>query len=383
MLEEKLTGLSVNNIPLVIKWTDGVISDVQEISFSDLDDRQLYIAPGLIDNQVNGYNGVDFCSYDLTVDQVRQTVRELWKTGVTSFLPTLITMPEDRLIHSLTVLAEAIRQPDLGPSLPGIHLEGPYISEQPGYRGAHNAEWSRQPDWQEFQRLQTAAGGKITQITLAPELPGAMDFIRKCRENNIIVAMGHHAASANLIHEAVKTGVSVSTHLGNGCANMIDRHHNILWPQLADDNLMATIIADGYHLTPDEMRVIYKLKAPDNLCLVSDLVKFGGMPPGEYQWNGNTLRVGQDGVVSYGDERVLAGATYPLHTGISNIMKHSGCSLALAFDLVTRNPARLSRLQDRGLLKAGCRADVIRFRIENGKIKLHETWVKGHRMCTV
>ncbi len=378
MDQERVTGLSVeDNLPTAIWFSHGMISKVEKIPASELDDQDAYIAPGLIDNQVNGYNGIDFCSPDLDIEQVRKTVQDMWRLGVTTFIPTLITMPEEQLIHSLHILSEAMAHEDIGPSMPGIHLEGPYISPEPGYRGAHNPAWIRPPDWEEFKRMQSAAGGAITQITLAPEIPGAMAFIEKCNRNHIVVALGHHAAPAEIIHRAVEAGASVSTHLGNACANMIDRHNNVLWPQLANDNLMATIIADGRHLTSDELCVLYRVKGPDNLIIVSDLVAFGGMAPGEYPWNGKILTVAENGTVGIKDEQILAGATFPLKEGIANMMRYAGCSLAQALELATRNPAKLNSFYDRGILHAGYRADILRFKLHDRRLEIIETRLEG------
>jgi len=379
MKPERITGLSVeDDSPIAVWFSDGMIRKVEKIPAMDLDDPNAYLAPGLIDNQVNGFKGIDFCAPDLDVEQVRKTVLEMWRLGATTFIPTLITMPEEQLIHSLHILSEAMVQDDIGPSMPGVHLEGPYISSEPGYRGAHNPEWIRPPDWEEFQRLQSAAGSKITQITMAPEIPGALEFIERCSRNKIVVALGHHAAPAEIIHRAAEAGAAVSTHLGNACANMIDRHNNVLWPQLADDNLMATIIADGHHLTPDELRVLYRVKGPDNLILVSDLVAFGGVEPGEYPWNGKILTVTENGTVGVKGEQILAGATFPLKEGVANMMRYAGCSLAQSLGLATRNPAKLNRLFDRGTLHPGYRADMIRFKMLDNRLQINETWVGGH-----
>ena len=185
MIQKRITGrLPAGSVPTAVWFSEIGIHKVEIIPEKELNDPDVYIAPGFIDNQVNGYNGVDFSDPDLTVDQVRQIVSDMWRSGVTTFLPTLITNPEETLTSSLRVLAEAMATDDIGPSIPGIHLEGPYISRESGYRGAHNPEWIRSPDLNEFQRLQAAAGGCIIQITLAPELKGAMEFIEWCRENH-------------------------------------------------------------------------------------------------------------------------------------------------------------------------------------------------------
>ena len=185
----------------------------------------------------------------------------------------------------------------LAQSIAGFHLEGPFISPEAGFRGAHNLEWIRDPNWEEFEKWYNASGNRIKEVTIAPELDGAMEFIRKCREKDIVVAIGHAAALTDDINEAIEMGATVSTHLGNGCANTIHRHHNPLWPQLADDRLTASIIVDGFHLTREEVRTFLKTKGPDNTVLVSDLTRLAGMPPGRYQDFGQELVMTEEGAI--------------------------------------------------------------------------------------
>jgi N-acetylglucosamine-6-phosphate deacetylase len=337
----------------------------------------LFVAPGFIDNQINGYVTVGFSSPGLTVEGIRKATHALWQAGVTTYLPTVITSTHERLIENFIVLARAADDGEIGLSVPGFHLEGPYISSIDGYRGAHNKEWVRPPDWQEFLQINNAANNKIVQVTLAPETEGAMDLLRKCVEMNIVVALGHHNASAEEIMQAVDAGARISTHLGNGCANMIHRHLNPLWPQLADDRLMASIIVDGFHLRPEEVQVFYKVKGPALLILTSDVTKLAGMPPGEYTYDGRTVELTSDGMVRFPEQKVLAGAASPITRGVGNIMRFTNCSLAEAVHMATRNPARLYGLDDRGEIKPGKRADLVLFTVENGNILVKQTILAG------
>jgi N-acetylglucosamine-6-phosphate deacetylase len=269
------------------------------------------------------------------------------------------------------------RNPELAHSMPGFFMEGPYISPVDGFRGAHQKKWVRPPDWEEFQVFYEAAEGKILQIGLAPEIEGAMDFIKKCRELGITIALAHHNASAAQVEEAVNLGARVSTHLGNGCANLIHRHDNPLWPQLANDQLIASIIADGHHLRKEELQVFYKVKGPGHLMLVSDATELAGMPAGTYQWDGKEVVMTEDGMLKYPAQDVLAGASFPVRTGIKNMMKLAGCSLEEAIQMATITPANVYNLIDRGEINEGMSADLILFTIEADEIIVRETILQG------
>ncbi|HXK60391.1 MAG TPA: amidohydrolase family protein [Acidobacteriota bacterium] len=362
---------------VTIAIKDGRIQSITreqaDASTSDLP----YVAPGLIDNQVNGYLGVDFVSDSLSVDDVRKATEGLWRAGVTTYLPTLTTNTRERLLRSFGVLAQAVQEPDLARSIPGFHLEGPYISPVDGYRGAHNRAWVRPPDWEEFQALNKAAGGKILQVSLAPEVEGAVDFIRKLAAQGIRVALAHHNGSADQIKTAVDHGARISTHLGNGCANTINRHDNPLWPQLADDRLSASIIADGFHLRPAQIQTFFKVKGLHNLILTSDVISLAGMPPGEYRRHEQTVVVAPEGVVRIPAQNVLAGAAATLDRGIENFMRFTGASLGDTIHLATRNPARFYNFNDRGEIATGKRADLILFTLDQGKLTITRTIVAG------
>lgn len=364
---------------MTIEIHDGIIANIYPNDPINLKDA-FYIAPGFIDNQVNGYVSVDFSEPNLTIEQVAKVTKELWKTGVTTYLPTLITSSKQTLVENVATLAEAVKDPQIGCSVPGFHLEGPYISPVDGFRGAHNKEWIRNPDWQEFVQIYEAADRRILQVTIAPELPGAMNFIQKCIRNGIIVALGHHNASSEKIKLAVDYGAKIVTHLGNGCANFIHRHNNPIWPQLADDRLMISIIVDGFHLLPEEVMVFYKTKGQDKIILTSDCTSLAGMPPGKYTWNGKTVAVSSEGVIHYPAQNVLAGAALPLSVGVGNMIQYSSCTLADAIHMTTRNPAKLYQLEDLGKIEIGKRADLILFTWRENKIILKKTFVAGRQV---
>jgi N-acetylglucosamine-6-phosphate deacetylase len=335
-----------------------------------------YVAPGLIDMQINGFSGVDFADQDLTREEVRIATAALWKAGITSFLPTLITADQEALKNSFSRFSKILEEEETGVSIPGFHLEGPYISPVKGFRGAHLEKYIREPDWEEFLELQQAAGNRIRLITVAPEMEGAIPFIRKCKESGVLVALGHHNGTTEQINRAVEAGASLSTHLGNGCANTIHRHHNPLWPQLANDDLSATLIVDGYHLNREEVLTFYRAKGKARTILVSDALDLAGLEPGTYtRWEREVVLTPH--VVMFPAENVLAGAASPLSVCVGNMMRFTGCTLAEAIDMASTLPARKLGLTERGEIKAGKRADLILFSLEEGNMCIQKTLVAG------
>lgn len=337
---------------------------------------EVFIAPGLIDIQINGYLGVDFSGPDLTVQGVKDATKALWKAGVTTYFPTVITSDVDRLKKNFAILAEARKDPEISMSIPGFHLEGPYISPIAGFRGAHLARYIKPPSWEEFSALQKAAEGGIKLITVAPEIKGAIPFVKKCVESGLIVSLGHHNGTAEQIKAAADAGATMATHLGNGCANEINRHYNPLWPQLSDDRITPSIIADGFHLTRDEVRSFHKVKGTDNLILVSDALDLAGLEPGIYERGGRDLELTPN-VVKFPDQNVLAGAASPISLCVGVVMDYTRCSLEDAIQMASTNPSKIMSLDDLGVLTQGKRADFVLFTMENGQMVIKETYVEG------
>lgn len=336
----------------------------------------VYVAPGLIDLQINGFMGVDFSDQNITPASFRKATRALWEKGITSFLPTVITASRENLLKSFELLSAATSTPDVAASVPGFHLEGPYISPEKGFRGAHLEKYIRKPNWDEFTALQKIAENKIKFITLAPEAEGVVPFIENCKNTGVVVSLGHHNGNADQIEKAVDAGATLSTHLGNGCANLIDRHNNPIWPQLADDRLSISVIADGFHLNKQEIKTFYKVKGSERTILVSDALDLAGMPPGEYVRGERKVLLTAD-VVKFPEENVLAGAASPISSCVTNMMKFTGCSLSEAIQMASTNPARLMGWNNIGELAVGKRADIILFTIEEGKMVIHKTIVAG------
>ena len=358
-----------------ITMENGKISELQKIKNSK-NTSNVYIAPGLIDVQINGYMGVDFSGPDLTVEGAKKATKALWKAGVTTYFPTIITSDIDRIKKNFAILAKAKQDPEIGTSIAGFHLEGPYISPLAGFRGAHLEKYIKAPNWEEFQEIQKAANNGIILITMAPELEGAIPFIKKCVASGVTVSLGHHNGSANDVQLAVEAGAKMATHLGNGCANEINRHNNPLWPQLSNDAITASIIVDGFHLRREEVRTFYKAKGVGNTILVSDALDLAGLPPGEYTRGERTLLLTED-VVKLPKENVLAGAASPISKCVGVVMEYTDCGLKNAIQMASTNPAKLFSLDNLGEIKKGNLADLIQFTLKNNRITILKTYVNG------
>jgi N-acetylglucosamine-6-phosphate deacetylase len=329
-------------------------------------DEPVWIAPGLIDLQVNGYSGDDLNADDLTIETVQRLARRMLTTGVTTFLPTLITASDEKIVHNLRIIAAA-RQADplVMNMISGVHIEGPHIAAEDGPRGAHPREHVRPPDIAEFLRWQAVSGNLVGMVTLSPQYPGSREYIQALSARGIHVSLGHSSASADQIHAAAAAGARLSTHLGNGVANRLPRHPNLIWAQLAEDRLTATFIADGHHLPADTLTVMIRAKTVQRAILVSDLVMLAGLPPGEYMTPvGNNVVLHPDGRLTVVDSGYLAGSTATLKDAIAYVAANTGFNLGDAVHMATANPGRFAGVA--GVLRVGAPADLVRFRWEQG-----------------
>ncbi len=354
------------------------IARVSPVS-ADADDlsRWPWIAPGLIDLQVNGYGGPEFNSADLTAEKIATVVRAMDGFGVTRFCPTLTTESFEVLQTALGVIAAACEaSPQIARRLAGIHLEGPYLSPEDGARGAHPLEHCRLPDFGEFQRLQEASGGRIRMLTMAVELDGTAAFIEKLATSGVVVAIGHTAANSDQIRAAADAGARMSTHLGNGSHPTLSRLKNYIWDQLAEDRLVAGLIVDGHHLPPAVVKTFVRAKTPERCILVSDIVGLAGSPPGRYDTSLCEVEVLDDGkLVMAGQRELLAGASRPLGTGVANVMRDAEVDLPTAIHMATKHPAELLGLEPVGL-RPGNPADLVLFKIDEG-FQVHATLAGG------
>ena len=319
----------------------------------------LWLLPGLVDIQVNGYAGLDLNGPDVDPGVVTRVMRSLQAKGVTRFCPTVCTQSHDQMRRTLRAIAEACRtDPRVRYGVAGIHVEGPFISPEDGPRGAHPREHVRPPDWEEFEAFQDAAGGRIRVLTLAPEWPGALAFIRRLAGTGVVVAIGHTAAPPEAIGRAVEAGARLSTHLGNGSHSMLQRHPNYIWEQLAADDLWASIIVDGHHLPPAVVKTFVRAKGVARTILISDAVALAGLSPGDYDWLGLRVTLGMDGRIGLTGTPYLAGSTLDLAAAIPKVISFAGVTLVEAVTMASTNPSRLLGIES-GILEEGGRADLM------------------------
>jgi len=341
----------------------------------------IFITPGFIDLQVNGFAGVDYNSPTAPLEDIASSIRTMFSTGVTRFFPTVITGSPEDMLGALRNLAFARETLVEGPAMEAFHVEGPHISPHDGPRGAHPARWVRPPAFEEFKRWQDAAQGNVRLVTLSPEWPGAPKYIDQLTQEGVVTSIGHTRATREQIGDAVRAGATLSTHLGNGADAVLPRHPNYIWEQLAEDKLAASFIVDGIHLPHSFLKVALRAKGVEHSVLITDAVMPAMCTPGPYRLGEVEVELREDQrVVLRGGTR-LAGSSLRMDAAISNVMRTAKLSLTEAIAMATVNPARVGRIagRQRGL-SPGDRSDVVRFRVEDGRIQVIETFLAGERV---
>jgi len=337
-----------------------------------------YLAPGFIDLQVNGFAGADYNSPDTPLDRIAASVSAIHSTGVTRFLPTVITGPPEAMVGALKNLAQARDELPEAEAIEGFHVEGPHISPDDGPRGAHPRQWVRPPDLEEFHRWQDAAQGNVRLVTLSPEWPEAAKYIERVTRTGVVVSIGHTKATSAQIRDAVSAGATLSTHLGNGAHAILPKHPNYLWDQLAEDRLAASFIIDGFHLPESFLRVALRAKGIERSVLVTDAVAPAMCEAGEYRLGEVDIELRADGRVTMKGGDRLAGSALRMDQAIGNVMRAAGVTLAEAVTMAARNPARVGRIGGRLRgLEPGERADLVRFAVEDGRVRVLQTFLSG------
>lgn len=341
--------------------TGGVIRDIQPAGDETVDFSAEWVAPALFDLQINGCLGRGFSTPDIDERGVRAIVSECRRHGIGAFLPTLITNSFDILERGMRLLAELCeRDAILGRIMPGIHLEGPYLSPEDGPRGAHPKKYIRPPDWDEFRRLQDAANGRIRLVTLAPEWPGSADFIKRLVETDVVVAIGHTAADRDAIRAAVDAGARLSTHLGNGSHAVLPRHDNYIWEQLGEDRLSASLICDGFHLPPCVVKSMVRAKQPERIVLTCDAGNLAGCPPGRYCEWGQEFEVLENGKIVVAGTEFLGGSGVFTEVCVANAVAFAGIPAIEAIRMASSRPRQLLGLSVPGI-RSGDPAELLFF----------------------
>lgn len=315
-----------------------------------LDGRFGTLAPGFIELQINGAFGFDFTEQPESIWQVGS---RLPCFGVTTFLPTVVTAPLEKIAQAMKVIKSGPPKGYRGAQALGLHIEGPFLN--PVKKGAHNPNYLRLPSPELVQDWTPANGVRL--VTLAPELPGALATILSLVRQGVIVSAGHSTASQSEAEAGIAAGIRWGTHLFNAQPALEHRARNLTGVLLTDDRVGFGIIADGVHVDPLMVKLAWKAKAGHGFTLVTDAMAALGMPAG-------TARLGDfDVVVDATSARLadgtLAGSILAEDAALRNLMQFAGCSLAEALAALTSTPAALLGLADRGRIEAGTRADFV------------------------
>lgn len=282
----------------------------------------------LFDLQVNGFFGVDFQSPDLSLDGMRRACEALRRHGTGGILFTLVTDDVDQLCRKFENI-ETIRRSDsaVANMIRGYHLEGPWISTEPGYHGAHPAARARKPEsgLADYRRIREAAGGNLRLITLAPEVDGCPALIEQAVSDGIRVALGHTNASSDAIDRAIRAGATLATHLGNAVPAVLHRHDNVVQRLLARDELIACVIPDGLHLPPFVLKNFVRAKMTGGVGLprvffTTDCMSAAGKGPGRYTIGPHVVDVGDDGIVRLPGDSRFAGSSLTMDRALQNVV---------------------------------------------------------------
>ncbi len=361
-----LTGGGVVTPQKMLKSSDVVIDDgiikmvtSEEGSKSDkaatvIDCRGKFVFPGFIDVHTHGGAGFDFKDEDEKAYDALSAY--YYRHGVTSVLATLVPLSHELLFLAVRKLATYLKRHRDDSNIVGIHLEGPYINRT--MSGGNKKEYIEAPDPKEFRKVLEAGEGFIRLMTVAPELKGIPEIISEARKAGVEIALGHSNADAPTTSDAISLGASQVTHLFNAMPGLHHRKTGILSEALLSDSLDAQIIADGIHVNPDIIRLAVKIKSPDHIMLITDSMRAAGLPDGEYDSAGNTVRV-VDGVSRMSDG-TLAGSTLPFENGVALVAGFKGIDLPALSRMASTTAARsIGIAEQTGSLEAGKKADIV------------------------
>ena len=313
------------------------------------------LAPSFFDIHIHGAAGHDVM--EATPQALKAMGRFLATRGTGSFLATTVTAPLDATLSAVAGLAKTIAQaPAEGAAQPlGIHLEGPFLSH--AKRGVQPARHLLAPDIAVFDRIVDAAEGHVRLMTLAPELPGAVELTAHAVQRGVRVSLGHSNATAAETRAAIAAGASSATHTFNAMRPLDRREPGILGAALADDALYAELICDGIHCAPEMAKIWWRAKGIERALLVTDAISAAGMPDGEYALGGFTVQVAHGRATANG---VLAGSVLTLDRALQNFLAFTGAALEQGLRLLTGNPAVLTGFtQQAGSLAVGRAANLV------------------------
>lgn len=334
-----------------------------------IDYSAYWLSPGFIDIHVHG--GVGFDVMDGTEEALISISRGLASFGVTGFLPTTMTAPLPEIQHVLELIKETKNKPVSGAQILGVHLEGPWISHE--YKGAQNEKFITHPTPEQVAEIMNWLGDLATVVTIAPEIPGALEAIRTLSEHGIICSIGHTNATHEQVTRAAREGASHFTHAFNAMRGLHHREPGVVGALMGLRHMTCDVIADLVHSHACTLDILYQLKGRDKLLLISDGMQAVGLPDGEYSLGGQAVYVRQ--CIARLADQTLAGSTLSLNRAVQNMVEVIGLSLQDAVYMAATAPAKkLGMDQHKGSLVAGKDADIT---VLTSDFQVVETVVKG------
>jgi len=332
-----------------------VVKGVPASGSNLVDVRPWAVLPGFIDLHIHGGGGWDL--QNPSPFEAPSLSRYLAAQGTTAFQASLGAAPVPALEASIQALRHASEAPRTGARLLGIHLEGPFLNRKK--KGAMPPECLIEPDLALMERWLDLAGGFIRQVTIAPELPGALPVIRRLVQSGVTVSGGHTDATFEETAAGIEAGVTLGNHTYNAMRGLDHRAPGALGAYLGDPRVSSELICDGLHVHPGALRLALEAKGPDRICIISDAVLTSGLRPGRYVILGHSATVGLDGTCRLPDG-TLAGSTFHQITGLKLLVERLGLSLGEVSRFTSENPARIAGVGHRkGRLLPGYDADLV------------------------
>ncbi|MDD5013791.1 MAG: N-acetylglucosamine-6-phosphate deacetylase [Atribacterota bacterium] len=334
-----------------------------------IEGKDKFITPGYIDIHVHGGGGSDVMDGDY--EAINQIAIAHSRFGTTSFLPTTMTMSKDKIIRSLRSICEAVKKGTAGAEILGIHMEGPYIN--PEKKGAQKEEDIKKVSLEEFLEFNQASGNLIRLVTIAPEMPGAIDFIRWLHQQGIIVSVGHSNATYKQVQEGIQAGLSHVTHIFNAMRGLHHREPGVVGVALSSPKLIVEMIADGIHLHPMVLKMLTQIKESEKLVLITDAMRAAGIKDGNYDLGGQEVTVSKRQARL--KDGTLAGSVLTMEKAVKNMVNRVGVQLPKAIQMASFNPAKSIGIDDKkGSLEPGKDADIV---ILNKNLETELTMVAG------
>ena len=351
-------------------FNNGLISEIGEGEYKGeaLDCKGLIAMPGFIDVHIHGSAGIDFM--EAKEEDYKVIAESLYKEGVTTFLATTLTSDKESLARVCRTVNSVKNEI---PSLGGIHFEGPYISEK--YKGAQNEAYIRNPDIKEFDELQKLSGNNIKYITLAPEKEGAFDFIEHVSKNGVTVSAGHSDATFDDVKEAMKCGLTNTTHTYNAMSPHHHRRPGIVTAALDCDELYTEFICDKIHVCPEPLAASYKIIGPDRFMMITDALKIKNSEINEFKLFGLDC-VRRDGAAHL-TSGPLAGSLLTMDQALRNMHELTGANLCDLAKISSKNAAKSLKFLDRGEIKVGYKADIV---LLDQNLKVKATYKEGQKV---